>query len=229
MFKKNTNRDEVKDFEGGSNDYLTKSGMYEDVIIKSLIYDEAENGGAVVNLFVEHNGVAQVVYGDIRVYNKDGKDNAIGQKQLNELMVILDVDLGEPVEVELPIGKGGAMKTVAVFEEVVDEAITIKIMNKYGVWNGNITEKCTVAKFYRASDKATAAEILLAEDEPDEVSFGTKYEKDVEFAENVKYDNDLTAEEVSAWIKAKRPKGTAGTSAKAKPTSFKKPVKKFGA
>jgi len=226
MFKRNKNAEEVKDFEGGSNDYLTKSGIYEDVTIKTLIYDEAENGGAVVNLFVDNNGVEQVIYGDIRVKNKKGVTNKIGQSLLNELMVILDVDLGEPVEAELPIGKNNAMKDVTVFEEVVDEEITIKITNKYNVWDGSIKEKSAISKFYRNSDKATAAEIVLAETKPDEVEFGTKYEKDLEYAENTKYEDNLTEEEVTAWIKAKRPKGTAGASSK--PTNFQKPKNKFG-
>jgi len=228
MFKRNKSKDAVKDFDGGgNNDYLTKSGVYENVTLKALIYDEAANGGAVINMFVEHNGVAQVVYGDIRVANKGGVQNDIGVERLNELLVILDIEsLDEPVEVELPIGKAKAMKTVDVFEEVEDVEIDIKILNKYSVWNNNIMEKSTIAKMYRAGDHATAAEIVLSEDE--EVEFGSKFEKDLEFADNVKYDDGLTEAEVTAWIKAKRPKGTAGGAASASKPSFRKPTKKFG-
>jgi len=230
MFKANRNKEDVKDYEGSSNDYLTKSGIYEDVILKRLIYDEAPNGGAVVNLYVENNKVGQVVYGDIRVFNKGGAKNKIGTDKLNEILVVLGLDgLDEPVEEDLPIGKKGAMKTVTVFEEVEDEPITIKIMNKYSTWNNNIMEKNTVAKVYRNDDKATAAEILLAEDEPDEVELGSKYEKDLEYADSTKYEDNLTEAEVTAWIRAKRPKGTAGGSMTAtKKPSFKKPTKKFG-
>jgi len=231
MFKRKT--EEVKDFEGTSNTYLTKSGMYEDVIIKALIYDEADNGGAVVNLFVENDGKAQMVYGDIRVYNKGGKDNAIGQSMLNELLVILDIeDLGEPVEAELPIGKAGGMKDCLVFESVEDLPISIKILNKYDTWKGNITEKSTVNKFYRQDDKATAAEIISMDaGGEDAVEAGTKFNKDLEYAENVKYDGGTSPQSIDAWIKAKRPKGTAGNATSSTTTakpSFKKPKSKFG-
>ena len=230
MFKRNTNADEVKDYEGTGGKFLNKSGMYEDVILKAVIFDEAENGGAVINFYVNYQGEDQVVYGDLRVYNKGGEKfpNAIGQRNLNELLVVLDIDgLDEPVEQELPIGKKKAMKTVAVYEEIEEMPVTIRILNEYSVWNNNIQEKTTTAKFYRSGDNATAAEILLDAEKPGEVELGSKYAKDLEFADSVKYKDDLTAEQITAWIKAKKPKGTAGATATAKP-SFKKPKSKFG-
>ena len=231
MFKRNIDKDTVKDFEGGGGSFLNRSGMYQDVILKRLIYDEAENGGAVVNLFVEYKGEEQVVYGDIRVYNKGGADNKIGQEQINELLIILDIeDLGEPEEEDLPIGKKKAIKTVAVFPAIDDEPISIRILNKYSVWNNNIGEKTTVAKFYQADTNATAYE-LLQQDEEDAIVLGTKFGKDLEFAGNVKYEDGLTEGQVGSWIKAKRPKGTAGattSSGTSRKPSFKKPVKKFG-
>jgi len=224
MFKVNRNKEEVKEFEGSGNKFLNKSGMYEDVTIKNLIYDEAANGGAVINFFVECQGEEQVVYGDLRVYNKGGKDNAIGQQLLNKLMVILSIDdLGEPVEEDLPIGKGKAMKTVNVFPNVEDEDISIRITNKYSVWNNNIMEKTTVSNFYDNETKATAEELLQFEEDGDESILGIKYQKDLEYADNTKYEDGLTAEQIVEWIKSKRPKGTASS----KP-AFKKPKGKFG-
>jgi len=231
MFKRNTNSADVKDFEGSGNKFLNKSGIYQDVTIKAAIYDEAENGGAVINFYVNHQGEDQVIYGDLRVANKGGAENKIGLETLNELLVVLDVDgLDEPVEAELPIGKKKAPKDVMVFEEVAEELVTLKITNKYSVWNNNIMEKTVITKFYRNEDKATAAEVLLDADNPGEVELGTKFGKDQEYADNIKYEDGLTPEQVTAWIKAKRPKGTAGagaSTAKSKP-SFKKPTKKFG-
>ena len=224
MFKTNRNKEEVKDYEGTGNSYLTQSDIYNDVILKRIIYDEAANGGAVINLYVEYNGVPQVVYGDIRVANKGGVQNDIGVKKLNELLVVLGLDgLEDPVEEDLPIGKKKAMKTVNVFEEVEDEEITIKIMNKYSVWNNSIMEKNTVAKVYRNSDKATAAEIVNESD-----TVGAKYEKDLEYANSTKYDDGLTEADVTNWIKNKRPKNTAGSSTATTKPNFKKPMKKFG-
>ena len=145
-------------------------------------------------------------------------------KNFNELLVVLGLDgLEDPVEEDLPIGKKEAMKTVNVFEEVEDEEITIKIMNKYSVWNNSIMENNTVAKVYRNSDKATAAEIVNESD-----TVGAKYEKDLEYANSTKYDDGLTEADVTNWIKNKRPKNTAGSSTATTKPNFKKPMKKFG-
>jgi hypothetical protein len=230
MFKVNKSKEAVKDFESGNNDYLTKSGIYENVTIHRAIYDESENGGAVINSFISYNGVPQPLYGNLRIANKGGKPNQIGIDRFNELLIILGIDeLGEPVEEDLPIGKKGAMKTVAVFEEIEDVEVDIKIMNRYKIWNNDIKEESNIVKFYRAGDHATAAEILLHEEEPDEVVLGSKYEKALEFADNVKYEDGLTEAKVQEWIKAKRPKGTGGAAGTpASKPNFKKPVKKFG-
>ena len=229
MFKRNTNAEEVKDYEGSGNKFLNKSGIYNDVTIKNVIYDEAENEGAVVNFYISHQGEDQVVYGDLRTANKGGVENKIGREMINELLVVVDVDgLDDPVEEELPIGKKKALKTVAVFQEIEDMEVTMRITNKYSVWNNNIMEKTVISKFYRNDDKATAAEILLHNIKPDEVELGSKHEKDMAYADNVKYEDGLTEAEVTAWIRAKRPKGTAGGAASASKPSFQKPKKKFG-
>ena len=47
--------------------------------------------------------------------------------------------------------------------------------------------------FYRASDGATAAEIL------NETQVGVQLEKDLKYASENKYDDGLTVEEVEAW------------------------------
>jgi hypothetical protein len=228
MFKAKRSLEEVKDYEGGDNVYLNKSGIYTDVTIHRAIYDEATNGGAVVNFYVSHKGQKQTIYGNLRVANKGGVPNKIGLDKFNELLIILGLDgLEDPIEEDLPIGKKGAMKTVAVFEEIEDIDVDIKIVNEYSVWNNSIMEKSIITKFYRAGDHATAAEILLAEEEPGEVELGANFEKAGEFADNVKYKDDLTEAEVTAWIKSKRPKGTAGGGTAASKPSFRKP-KKFG-
>ena len=54
MFKTNRSKEEVKDYEGTGNSYLTQSDIYNDIILKRIIYDEAANGGAVINLYVEY-------------------------------------------------------------------------------------------------------------------------------------------------------------------------------
>jgi hypothetical protein len=201
-----------EDFEGNSS-FINKSGMY-DVTIKNIVYNEnPETGSATADLFVDYNGQEQIIYGDIRIFNSGGKDNEIGQALINDLMVVADIEeLGDLVEEDLPIGKDGAMKTVSVYDEVRDVDVTMKVVMTYGKYKGNYTEKKVVKKFYRMSDKASAAEIDRVDLEgEDESILGTNYNKWLEGSENNSY-KDVTEAEIEAWIKAKRPKGTAGSS-----------------
>jgi hypothetical protein len=211
-----------EDYEG--NKFITGSGVY-DVTIKNLILNEnPDTGSATVDLFVDYNGQEQIIYGDIRVYNGNGADNAIGQAVINDLMVIADIEeLGDLVEEDLPIGKEGAMETVSVYDEARDLDVTMKIVLTYDKYNSNYKEVKAVKKFYRQSDKASAAEIDAVELEgADESTLGANYAKWLDSGENISFKNGVTTYDIEKWIKAKRPKGSAGSSAKSKTAGTKR-------
>lgn len=212
----------------GSN-YLNASGCFPVNIIAPFA-SSGTGGSTSVDMFIDHKDQKQVIYGNLRVTNNDGNENAIGAKTFNQLLIIAGVEeIGEPTEGELPIGKAGADSDVAVLEELCDIDVILRIQMEYGAYNGNITEKKVIRGFFRAEDNASAEEIVNG----DEDQFGAQFAKEAKYFENVTYKDGMDAELIEAWVAAKRPKGTAGKGASAGGTAAKKPSfgqkKTFGA
>lgn len=218
FFKATKTEEAVKENTGGK--YLTNSGIYDVHIIAPFV-DVNDKGARTVNFFIEHAGQEQPLYGNLRLDNNDGSPN-FGADIFNKFLVVADVDeVEDPIEGELPIGKGGDMKDVAILDSLTDLDVKIRVQMEYSVYKDNIQEKKVIKNFYRAEDGASAEEIVKG-DEP-----GTQLEKDMKYADNVTYKDGLDEDQVKAWIEAKRPKGTAGSTATAtKKPSFGK--RKFG-
>lgn len=214
------------DVKQSGGNYINGSGIYPCNLIAPLV--SVSNGGSTsVDMYVDHAKQKQVIYGNLRVTNNDGTPNKIGSKIFNQLMIIAGVDdVAEPIEAELPIGKKEAMKDCAVLEDLADVDVLMRVQMEYGAWNGNITEKKVIKGFYRAEDKATAEEIV------NETEAGAGYEAYQKYVNNITYKDDITPEQVTEWIAAKRPDGTAaGAGDAAASTSKKAPAfgkKRFG-
>ena len=200
----------AEDVKSGGSAYVNGSGVYP-VTILAPVVSVSNNGSTSVDMFIEHNGQKQIIYGNLRITNNNGAENKIGSKVFNQLLVVSGVDnVADPVEVDLPIGKGGAMKTVSGLADLSDIECLMRIQMEYGIWNGSFTEKKVIKGFYRA-DKATAEEIVNDSD------VGAGYEKDSKYFNNVTYQDGVTPEAIQAWVSANRPKDTAGDSGEAKP------------
>lgn len=208
--------------QGGSN-HITGSGFFPITILAPVV-SVSKGGSASVDLFVDHLTQKQIVYGNLRVTNNDGSPNKIGAKIFNQLLIIAGLDsVADPVEAELPIGKKGAMKPCDVLEDLADLEVIMRIQMEYSVYNGNIQEKKIIKSFFRASDNATAEEIV------NEETPGAGYAREGKYENNVTYKDGLDEAAITAWIAAKRPEGTGaaggGTPAKEAP-SFG--TKRFG-
>ena len=217
FFKTSTKKEDIK--EGGESNYINKSGLY-DVTILAPIVDVNDKGAATINMFVEYNNQQQVIYGQLRLNNNDGSE-AFSAKIFNKLCIIANVeDVEDPIDTELPIGKDGTTKDVAVLEDFTDLDVKMWVQMEYGSYNGNITEKKVIKGFYRA-DGASAEEIV------NDTEIGVSLEKSSKYFDNVKYKDGITSEQVEEWITAGRPKNTAGTVTTTTKPSFSK-KKKFG-
>lgn len=208
----------VEDVKSSSSNHITSSGIYP-VTILAPVVSVSKNGATTVDMFVDHEGQQQIIYGNLRVTNNDGGVNKIGNKLFNQLLVVAGVEeVSDPVDVELPIGKGGADKPAAVLEDLMDVEVLMRIQMEYGVWQGNITEKKNIRAFFRAEDNASAEEIVQ------EKGYGEAYKKEEKYIDAVTYKDGLTEESVQEWISAQRPKGTGGgaSTAKAAPSFGKK-------
>ncbi len=215
FFKAKTDKKALEQTTGSN--YLNASGCYPVNIIAP--FASTGNGGSTsVDMYVDHKDQKQVIYGNLRVTNNNGEENAIGAKTFNQLLIIAGVEeIGEPTEAELPIGKGGAGQDVAVLEELADVDVILRIQMEYGAYNGNITEKKVIRGFFRAEDNASAEEIV------NDADFGAQYAKEEKYFENVTYKDGMDKETIEAWIAAKRPKGTAKKGGAGGGTPTKKP------
>lgn len=228
MSKFFTAKKKAEDLKQGGSNHITKSGFYPVSIIAPFV-NVGDNGSTSVDLYVEHEGQKQVVYGNLRITNNDGSENSIGAKVFNQLVIISELeDVSDPEDTQLPIGKKEALKDCSVLEDLADIDVVMRVQMEYGVFKGNITEKKVIKSFFRAGDFATAQEIAK-----DDGVVGKGYEAEQKYADNVTY-KDVTPEEVGAWIAGGRKKGTAGqgtgggnTGTKEKPSFGKK--KRFGA
>jgi len=223
--KKSVDKKDLK--QGGSN-YISGSGFYPVNIIAPFVTTN-DKGSDVVDFFVDHLDQKQVVYGNVRVTNNGGTENEIGMKIFNQLLVIGDLDeVSDPVENELPIGKDAKEKTVAVLKDMADMEVIMRVQMEYGFYNNKITEKKVIKAFYRASDNATAEEIVNDE------KFGETFEKEQKYAETVTYKDNMTAETIQEWIDGGRKEtGSSASTGSASATNTKKPTfgvkRKFGA
>lgn len=194
-----------EDVRQGGSDHITKSGIYPVELI-AAIASVSSGGSTTVDVFVDHNGQKQVIYGNLRIKNNDGTKNKIGSKVFNQLVIITGNEaVSDPVDAELPIGKKGAMKGAAVLEDLSDNSVFMRIQMEYGAHNSNITEKKVIKAFFRA-DKATAEEIVQG------VEPGAGFEREMKYADHITYKDGVTEEDVAEWITAKRPDGTAVNS-----------------
>jgi hypothetical protein len=203
----------IKEDVGGGS-YISKSGIYDLLIIAPFI---STGSGEVmgVDFYVKYNDKPQVLYGNLKLTNKDGTEN-FGTKIFNKLMIVAGVDeINDPIDGELPIGKDGAQKDVAILEDLTELDVKVRIQMEYSVYNGDIREKTIIKSFY-SLEGASAEEIVNG------LETGVQLAKDMVYAENVTYKDGLTAEQITAWIAAKRPKGTAGggTTVPTKKPSF---------
>jgi hypothetical protein len=206
--------------QGGGSNYISTSGCFPVNIIASFV-SKSKNGSESVDFYLNHESQEQVMYGNVRVSNNDESVNEIGAKVFNQLMIVAELDeVSDPIEAELPIGKGGTNTDVSILEDLCDIDVLMRVQMEYAMYNGGVQEKKVIKAFFRASDNASAEEIVNDE------NFGEQYKKEMKYFDNVTYKDNLDADAIAKWIADGRPKagggGGAGASAPAKKPGFSK-------
>lgn len=218
FFTVKANAESVRDFTGNGGKYLTQSGMYE-ITIKNLIVSTSANGSTQIDMFINHAGQDQMLFGAIRLTNNDGSPN-LSADLFNKLLVILgatDNDvIEEPVPMKLPVGKGGEMKEVMVLDQegLKDVPVFLRLQMQYSLFNDDIQERKVIRNFFRYEDKATASEIV------NNAEAGKQYEKEAENATKRDLKDGLTDEDVDTWLANRRSGSSTATKEAKKPSSF---------
>ena len=215
-FKLSVTKDDIAKATGGSS-FIGTSGVY-DLTITAVTVDQNENGAVSLGFYVDlGNDSKQMLYGALPMATYDNSKVLEGnQRTFGALCTLADVDVTtnfEPVDASLPIGKQGASKDVAIFEEFEDIAVKAWIkQDYYRKKDGSIGESRTVKGFFRDTDNASVDEIL------NETEAGAKFAKQEKYFTDVGY-RDVTEDEVKAMIEARRsggeaPKSTTASTAK---------------
>jgi len=210
-FKLSITKEDVAKPSGGSS-FIGTSGVY-DVTVLAVTVDQNEHGAVSLGFYVDlGNDNKQMLYGALPMATYDNSKVLEGnQKTFGALCAIAGVDLEtnfEPVEAQLPIGKAGVMKDVAIFEEFEDVEVKMWIkQDYYRKKDGSIGETRTIKGLFRPEDNASGDEILRAE-QGEDVECGTRYEKQSKYFEDVGY-RDVTEDEVKEMIDARKSGGEA--------------------
>ena len=192
------NKDVAANKESTGGSYLNKSGIYP-VTINFVSVQVGDNNDRVLDFNLDYNGNSSTIYG-LRLDNKDGSKN-FQADVFNRLCNVLELDgVSSPEIEEHKVGKEQTPREFAVLPDFSGQAVFIRVQEEYSKYNGEIKERLVIKNFYRASDGASASEILAGD------KFGEQLKKDKAYADNITYKDGVTAEDVAAW-KASRSSG----------------------
>lgn len=203
------NKDVAANKESTGGDYLSKSGIYP-ITIKFVSVDVNEHNARSLNFNVDYKGNPTTLYG-LKLDNNDGTEN-FQAPIFGRLCNILELDTVTPPEVqEHNVGKDNTPTEFSVLPDFTDQPVYIRVQEEYSKYNGQIRKRLAIKNFYRASDKASASEVLTGE------QFGIQYGKDEAYASNITY-RDCTEDEVKAWQASQSgAKGSTPAATVAKP------------
>lgn len=221
MFKPNSSAEKLKDTGNGGN-YILSSGMYPVRIIAVIERKATDSKSSSWDFFLDYNNQEQMFYRAIQMTNKDGSDNY--QASLaHKLAAICNITSGiETVGEVLPVGKKDTngkptMEDCNIYAEFCDAEVILRVQMEYSLYDGKIMEKKIIRNIFRASDKASASEIINnvgnKESEDQANYFGRQYEIEDNKGHNAVYKDGLTEEQIKEWIASGRNKETTKTEA----------------
>jgi hypothetical protein len=237
--------EKVKDSQGSM--FINTSGIYDVVIEAAILKTEEKEGNKIqtINLYVsEISGERkQMLYNAFRLNNKDGSP-AYGWDKFNHLLIIGDFeDFNDmPTEVvELPIGKGKAMKECEIIPDLTGMPVTLHIQSEWSIYEGEKHQNFNIQKVFHPVTHATASEIVnkVPKKEDDgsgqESYIGKQYEWHEAKADKVVYKDGLTKEIVEEYLQSPnrfKEKGETQTKSSDKKTKDSKfttqGVRKYG-
>lgn len=223
MFTVSTSQDAIADTSGGSFP-MSRSGIYP-VTIEHATDNPAASGAAnIVFKFVDENNESRTIYGPY-YKNKDGSENEIGAKIYKQLGIIVGMEDGESPNTEvqtLEVGYPPKPRDLTVITNFSDQPVYVHLQEVKSIYNGELQEAMDIKAFFRASDSASAEEVVKGSD------FGKRMAQiEEKYASNITYRDGLTPEKVEEMRKTKRD-AKAGNP-KTAPTASKTPAKKvFG-
>ena len=218
-FKVNKSKEAIAD--GGSMNFIGKSGIY-DVVIDFASLAVSSGGAESVNFNIDYNGKKQTVWGPY-VQSKQGKEIAIGANLINKLAIIAgEDDQLTTSEESFPVGKDQEEKEFTIIDQFSDLPVKMRVQEEYSFYKGQIKQKMVIKAFFR-EDGASAEEIVNDSEIGVALLKEQKYADHITYAPSSKGANDApTPEEVAEWAANGYGKGNSSSSTTAKTVAPKK-------
>jgi len=186
--------------EGGSG-YVTKSGIF-DLTLRHTEVSNTTNGAVQVNYFFDKS----MSYGNT-ILGVNGQP-IFGYRILEALATVLGhEELSDPEPTTVQFKKGS--KELNCIPELNDIQVKAWLQFSYRMSDKGIQENIAVKRFYHVDSNASGQELAAIAAGDDSIVIGTRYDKDVEFASEIKYEEGVTEDSVAAWKKASQSGGAA--------------------
>ncbi len=196
--------EDVKSAESGA--FIQTSGIYTLTLRHGEVVNTT-NGAVQLNYFF----TKCMSYGN-NIIGVNGQPT-FGYKILEALATVIGVDeLSDPESTTVTFKRGA--KELNCIPELNDVIVKAWIQFAYSMYKGEVRENVSVRRFYREKDNASGSEVLTNED------IGARLIKDSEVATEIKYEDGVTPEAVTAWKRSKMSSGAAPTQSAAKATNF---------
>lgn len=194
-------------------EFLSEGGIYP-MTIDFVAVNTNKEGARHLDFHMDFNGSKLWLYG--LKLDTNSMEEHFERKTFNKLLVILGIDvLANPTKATKKAwiaaeGKEG-MKEYSILPELSNKKVLVRVRKEFSIWENKLKEKNIIESFFRAVDKASAAEILSGKEE----NFGKQFDKELAIAKNPTLRNNLTMDDVKAMKEAQR----AGKNSEAKATS----------
>jgi hypothetical protein len=195
-------RDKSSDIEVANKGL--QSNIYA-ATIKHILFNRATTGAVGFDYTFIINGEEYTSYGNY-VYNKEGKKIEFAYAIWDSLLHIFGLEDVKPKKGIYKIRKKDTTELVDRFgvQELEGKKVYVYLQNAYARYNGSITRKYAINRFYRFSDKATSSEISATDKgDLDEPIIGNQYTQDIKKPYN-RYEKGLSALEVEEFYAAKK-------------------------
>lgn len=201
MFKISTDKAVIADTTNNSATFIGSSGVY-DVEINFASVAVSKTGAEQIVFNFNYNDNPQTIYGPY-YKGKDGNYLEIGTKLYTTLGVIAGLEDGDEFTVEPEtheVGKDNKEVELDVIQELTGLPVKVQIQMEYSVYEGAIQERPVIRAFFR-EDGASAEEIV------NNGEVGKRLAVVLEkYAHKNSYRDNLTEEDVAAWIEGGRGK-----------------------
>lgn len=194
FFTVSTDANVLKD--SGGKMFFPKSDIYK-VTIDTIRVVLNESNARHLHFKLTDGSRTQYLLNDgLKLDQNNGKEH-FQAHLFNKLCIIAGFEeINEPVTesrmwFDKP-SKGDLLQDIDVLDQFDNLEVYVKIAVRYSIYDGKISQGYEIENFYRASDMATANEIVNG------LEVGVQYKKDLPLCADIYRDN-LTIEDVEEW------------------------------